>query len=64
MEFGRISREHWYQPDSVDEEKAEAGRNRLVQEGVIYGGSVSYRLDCFITGLEPSADTPKKYVPL
>ncbi|KAE9403247.1 glycosyltransferase family 15 protein [Gymnopus androsaceus JB14] len=46
MEFGRISREHWYQPDSVDEEKAEAGRNRLVQEGVIYGGSVSYRNMC------------------
>ncbi|KAJ3771276.1 glycosyltransferase family 15 protein [Lentinula raphanica] len=46
MEFGTIPREHWYQPSSIDEEKAEAGRNRMVEQGIIYGGSVSYRNMC------------------
>lgn len=46
MEFGHIPLNHWYQPNAIDEQKAEASRNRLVEEGVIYGGSVSYRNMC------------------
>ena len=44
--FGQVPQEHWYQPDWIDEEKAKAGRDKLVQDHVIYGGSVSYRNMC------------------
>lgn len=40
--FGQIPHEHWYQPDWVDEEKAKAGRDKMVKDNIIYGGSVSY----------------------
>lgn len=40
--FGQIPHEHWYQPDWVDEEKAKAGRDKMVKNNIIYGGSVSY----------------------
>ena len=59
MEFGLIPREHWIQPDSIDEEKATASRNKMMEANIIYGGSVSYRNMCrynsgvrrdFITG--------------
>ncbi|KAJ3808161.1 glycosyltransferase family 15 protein [Lentinula lateritia] len=46
MEFGTIPRDHWYQPSSIDEKKADAGRNRMVEQGIIYGGSLSYRNMC------------------
>ncbi|KAG7085494.1 hypothetical protein E1B28_003057 [Marasmius oreades] len=46
VEFGLIPKEHWFQPDWIDEEKATAGRKKLEEEGVIYGGSVSYRNMC------------------
>ncbi|KAK0479008.1 glycosyltransferase family 15 protein [Armillaria luteobubalina] len=46
MEFGLIPREHWFQPDSIDEERAKASRDQMVAENVIYGGSVSYRNMC------------------
>ncbi|EAU83586.1 alpha-1,2-mannosyltransferase [Coprinopsis cinerea okayama7 len=46
MEFGQIPRDHWYQPDWIDEEKAKASREKMVKEKVIYGGSVSYRNMC------------------
>ncbi|KAK7448081.1 hypothetical protein VKT23_013838 [Stygiomarasmius scandens] len=46
MEFGVIPRDDWVQPGWIDEEKATAGRNKMVQENVIYGGSVSYRNMC------------------
>jgi hypothetical protein len=42
--FGIIPHDHWYQPDWIDEEKAEAGRNQLVDQGVIYGGTSSVTL--------------------
>ncbi|KAH9847748.1 glycosyltransferase family 15 protein [Lenzites betulinus] len=44
--FGQIEHDHWYQPDWVDEEKATAGRNKMVQDNIIYGGSKSYRNMC------------------
>lgn len=41
MEFGLIPREHWFQPDWIDEKKAAAARNKMEEEKIIYGGSIS-----------------------
>lgn len=38
VSFGVIPRDHWFQPDWVDEAKAKAGRNKMVAENIIYGG--------------------------
>lgn len=46
MEFGQIPREHWFQPDSIDETKATASRDKMTEQNIIYGGSVSYRNMC------------------
>lgn len=46
VSFGLIPRENWVQPDWIDEGRAAEGRTRLVRQGVIYGGSVSYRNMC------------------
>ncbi|KAI0073984.1 glycosyltransferase family 15 protein [Panus rudis PR-1116 ss-1] len=46
VEFGLIPHDHWYQPDWIDEEKAKAGREKMQQDNIIYGGSVSYRNMC------------------
>ncbi|KAF9467507.1 glycosyltransferase family 15 protein [Collybia nuda] len=46
MEFGHIPKDHWFQPDWIDEEKATKGRDQMVAENIIYGGSVSYRNMC------------------
>ena len=41
-----IPKDDWYQPDWIDEERANAGREKLVADNIIYGGSVSYRNMC------------------
>ncbi|RDB21751.1 Glycolipid 2-alpha-mannosyltransferase 2 [Hypsizygus marmoreus] len=46
MEFGLIPPDHWNQPDWIDEDKARAGREKMVADKIIYGGSVSYRNMC------------------
>ncbi|KAJ7666727.1 glycolipid 2-alpha-mannosyltransferase-domain-containing protein [Mycena polygramma] len=46
VEYGLVPRDHWVQPDWIDEDKATKGREQLVSENVIYGGSVSYRNMC------------------
>ncbi|TFK29950.1 glycosyltransferase family 15 protein [Coprinopsis marcescibilis] len=46
VEFGLIPREHWYQPDWVDEEKASKARKAMADAKVIYGGSLPYRNMC------------------
>ncbi|KAJ7152368.1 alpha-1,2-mannosyltransferase [Mycena filopes] len=46
VEYGQVPREHWVQPDWIDEVRATNGRDQLVRENVIYGGSVSYRNMC------------------
>ncbi|KAF9530779.1 glycosyltransferase family 15 protein [Crepidotus variabilis] len=46
VEFGVIPHDHWYQPDSIDEEKATAAREKMSADNIIYGGSVSYRNMC------------------
>ncbi len=38
VSFGLIPREHWFQPDWIDEEKAAAGRAKMSADGVVYGG--------------------------
>ncbi|CCL98020.1 uncharacterized protein FIBRA_00013 [Fibroporia radiculosa] len=44
--FSLIPREHWFQPDSIDEERARASREKMEQMNIIYAGSVSYRNMC------------------
>ena len=46
IEFGQIPHDNWFQPSWIDENKASEGRKQMVDEGVIYGGSVSYRNMC------------------
>ncbi|KAG9318504.1 glycolipid 2-alpha-mannosyltransferase-domain-containing protein [Chiua virens] len=46
ISFGVIPHEHWHQPDWIDEKRAREGRDRLVKQNIIYGGSVSYRNMC------------------
>ncbi|KAJ7648364.1 glycosyltransferase family 15 protein [Mycena polygramma] len=42
-EFGLIPHDHWYQPDSIDEEKAAAARKQMNEKHVIWAGAVPYR---------------------
>ena len=37
--FEQIPHDHWYQPDWIDEDKAKAGRDKMVQDNIIYGGT-------------------------
>ena len=41
VHFGQILKEHWYQPDWINETFAEEERDKMVAENVIYGGSAS-----------------------
>ena len=36
--FGLIPHDHWFQPEWIDEDRATAGREHLIKDGVIYGG--------------------------
>lgn len=44
--FGKIPTEHWSYPDHIDLDKAKEGRDKMVSEKIIYGGSESYRHMC------------------
>ncbi|KAI0322244.1 glycosyltransferase family 15 protein [Amylostereum chailletii] len=48
VSFGLISREHWEQPEWIDEQKASAARKSMsgMMRFVPYGGSISYRNMC------------------
>ncbi|KAI0249097.1 glycosyltransferase family 15 protein [Lactifluus subvellereus] len=46
VHFGKISDEHWYQPSWINETKAQEEREKMVEENVPYGGSLSYRNMC------------------
>lgn len=39
VEFGLIPKEHWVQPDWIDEDKATKGREQMKADKVIYGGA-------------------------
>ena len=54
MTFALVPREHWFQPDWIDEERATKGREKMVQDNIIYGGSKSYRNMCrYNSGVRP-----------
>ena len=38
VSFGLIPKEHWFQPDWIDEDRATRGRLELMSQGIIYGG--------------------------
>lgn len=38
VSFGQIPPEHWYQPEWIDETRASAGRQKMMQQGIIYAG--------------------------
>lgn len=40
VHYGIIPNDHWYQPDWIDEEKASDARRKMMENSVIYGGSV------------------------
>jgi alpha 1,2-mannosyltransferase len=44
--YALIPRAHWIQADWIDEERANASRTKMEEEGVIYGGSLPYRNMC------------------
>ncbi|KAJ7632634.1 glycosyltransferase family 15 protein [Roridomyces roridus] len=46
VSFGLIPQEHWVQPDWIDENRARRGRQHLMNQRIIYGGSVPYRNMC------------------
>jgi hypothetical protein len=41
VHFGQVPEEHWYQPSWINETRATEERNKMEEEGVIYGGSLS-----------------------
>ena len=40
--YGVIPPDHWHQPDSIDEAKANISRVEMAVDGVIYADSVSF----------------------
>jgi alpha 1,2-mannosyltransferase len=44
--LGVIPKEHWSYPDWIDIGKADRLRNKMESDGIIYGGSLSYRHMC------------------
>ncbi|KAJ7255861.1 glycosyltransferase family 15 protein [Mycena haematopus] len=46
VSFGLVPKEHWVQPDWIDEDIARAGREKMVAQDIIYAGSVPYRNMC------------------
>ena len=51
VSYGVIPNEHWYQPEWIDEERASAGRNKLVSQNIIYGGRCVLAFIIFIFSL-------------
>ena len=47
VSFGVIPHDHWFQPDWIDEQRAQEGRDRLVWQNIIYGGQ--FTLPCYIS---------------
>jgi alpha 1,2-mannosyltransferase len=46
VQYGTIPREHWSYPEWIDQERAKKAREDMQSQGVIYGGSESYRHMC------------------
>jgi alpha 1,2-mannosyltransferase len=48
VHFGQIPEEHWYQPSWINETRATEERDKMEEEGVIYGGSLSCDFPLFL----------------
>jgi len=46
LHFGQIPREHWFQPDWIDETKATEERVKMIEDGIGRAESVPYRNMC------------------
>jgi hypothetical protein len=46
--FEQIPEEHWFPPPWINETKAKEERDKMEEEGVIYGGSQSYVFPLFL----------------
>ncbi|KAG2218965.1 hypothetical protein INT45_008389, partial [Circinella minor] len=44
--YGQVPTEHWGYPDWINQTVAKECRDRMVEEGIVYGGSESYRHMC------------------
>ena len=44
--YGQVPSEHWGYPDWINQTLAKECRERMVEEGIVYGGSESYRHMC------------------
>lgn len=42
--FGLIPKEHWFQPDWIDEDRARAGRQKMMAQRIIYGGKLHHMI--------------------
>ena len=51
VQFGLIPNDHWVQPDSIDESRASAAREKMIQDNVIYGGMSEANLSTFFIEL-------------
>ncbi|BGP03155.1 hypothetical protein JCM10021v2_006882 [Rhodotorula toruloides] len=49
--YGRVPKEHWLEPEWIDEERAAEARKKMEEQHVIYGGNKVYRRMCrFFSG--------------
>ncbi|KAJ7754639.1 glycosyltransferase family 15 protein [Mycena maculata] len=46
VEFGVIPSEHWYQPEWIDDEKAQEAMKQMARMNVKYGGNLAYHNMC------------------
>lgn len=62
VQFGKLDRDEWGYPSWIDRAKADRSRERMEKEGIIYGGSVSYRHMCrFFSGFFYKNSLVKKF---
>ena len=53
VSFGLIPHDHWYQPDSIDEDRARAGRETMQAKKIIYAGTCIVVFSAFPRALRP-----------
>ena len=57
VHFGQVPEEHWYPPSWIKETRAKEERDRMGEEGVIYGGSLSCGFPLFQPRIFADHDT-------
>ncbi|PBK96882.1 glycosyltransferase family 15 protein [Armillaria gallica] len=48
ISFGLIPKEHWVQPDWIDEDRARLGRQKMMAQRIIYAGELAVALDYYL----------------